>query len=40
MEERLKDFLTQSSQFASEIEGKNQMRRIFGDTYWWYFRYQ
>lgn len=40
MEKRLKDFLTQSSQFASEIEGKNHMRRIFGDTYWWYFRYQ
>ena len=26
--------------FTSHIEAKNQMRREYGDTYWWYFDYQ
>lgn len=33
-------YSSKRSQFKSKIEEKNQMRREYGDTYWWYFHYQ
>jgi hypothetical protein len=37
---QLDTFLLRSTQFASPVEEKMRMRREFGRTYWWYFRYQ
>jgi hypothetical protein len=37
---QLDTFLLRSTQFASPVEEKMRMRREFGHTYWWYFRYQ
>lgn len=40
MMQRLEQFLARQKEFSSSIEEKNRMRREFGDTYWWYYRYQ
>lgn len=40
MTRRFEEFVKRQKEFASATEEKNQMRREFGDTYWWYYRYQ
>lgn len=40
MMQRLDEFINRQKEFSSPIEEKNRMRREFGDTYWWYYRYQ
>lgn len=40
MEHRLNEFVNRQKEFSSPEEEKNRMRREFGDTYWWYYRYQ
>lgn len=40
MEQRLDAYLLRRSTFSKPLEEKNQMRREFGDTYWWYYHYQ
>ena len=35
-----KTYKTRQTTFTSKTEEKNQMRREFGDTYWWYHDYQ
>lgn len=40
MIQRLDEFLHRQTEFSSPTEEKNRMRREFGDTYWWYYRYQ
>lgn len=38
--QRLDAFLSRQKEFTSPREEKNRMRREYGDTYWWYYRYQ
>lgn len=40
MVRRLDEFLNRQKEFSSPVEEKNRMRREYGDTYWWYYRYQ
>ncbi|WP_455672896.1 DUF6057 family protein [Phocaeicola sp.] len=40
MIQRFEEFTKRQAEFASPAEEKNQMRREFGDTYWWYYHYQ
>jgi hypothetical protein len=40
MVQRLNEFLSRQKEFTSPTEEKNRMRREYGDTYWWYYRYQ
>lgn len=40
MVRRLDEFLNRQKEFSSPVEEKNHMRREYGDTYWWYYRYQ
>lgn len=40
MMQRFKEFTEMQKEFTSPVEEKNRMRREFGDTYWWYYRYQ
>ena len=40
MIQRLQEFDKLQKEYTSPIERKNRMRRKFGDTYWWYYRYQ
>jgi signal transduction histidine kinase len=37
---QLDTFIVRSKQYSSPVEEKNRMRQEFGNTYWWYFRYQ
>lgn len=38
--QRLNEFLSRQKEFTSPVEEKNRMRREYGNTYWWYYRYQ
>ena len=40
MIQRLQEFDKLQKEYTSPVEQKNRMRREFGDTYWWYYRYQ
>jgi hypothetical protein len=40
MDARLREFMERIREFDSKDEEKNRMRREYGDTYWWYYRYQ
>lgn len=40
MMQRWDKFLARQKEFSSPAEEKNRMRQEFGDTYWWYYRYQ
>lgn len=39
-EENLNDFLEMEEQYADPVERSNRCRRMYGHTYWWYYRYQ
>ena len=40
METNLNDFLHLGTRFADKRERSNQCRRMYGNTYWWYYFYQ
>lgn len=40
MVQQLNDYLSLQQTFTTPTEEKNQMRRAYGDTYWWYYQYQ
>lgn len=40
IEENLNDFLNMEEQYPDPVERSNNCRRMYGHTYWWYYRYQ
>lgn len=40
MVQRLEEYIRQRSAYTDAVEAENQLRRTYGNTYWWYYHYQ